>query len=63
LWSFSNFAKYPLLNEYINMGATPPDILETTQRVLGILPPVWLVPPLIFIVVVLAFVFVIVVFI
>ena len=63
LWSFSHYANYPLLHKYINWDATPASILETTERVLGILPPVWLVPPWIFIAVVLAFIFVIVVFI
>jgi H+/Cl- antiporter ClcA len=63
LWSFSHSANYPLLADYINWEATPPDILEMTQRVLSILPPVWLgQPPIIYIAVVLAFVFVIIVF-
>jgi uncharacterized membrane protein required for colicin V production len=63
LWSFSNSAQYPMIAKYINVEATPANILETTQRVINLLPPVWLgKPPLIYIAVVLAFVFVIVIF-
>jgi hypothetical protein len=61
LWSFSNDANYPMLGNFIS--AAPANISEATQRVLRILPPVWLgQTPLIYVVVVLSFIFVMVVF-
>jgi hypothetical protein len=60
LWSFSNTAGYPGLNEYIT--APPANLADVTASVLKILPPMWLVEPWIYIAVVLAFIFVIVVF-
>jgi len=62
LWSIWNAANYPLAGDYIS--APPASIADTTQRILNILPPVWLgKAPNIYIAVVLSFVFVIVVFI
>lgn len=62
LWSFANTANYPLMIEYIQQP--PPSLAEATQRILNMLPPVWLgEPPMIYIAVVVSFIFVIVVFI
>ena len=61
LWSYAHSAGYPKLSKYIIQP--PADIVETTQNILKILPPVWLgKPPAIYIAVVLAFIFVVVVF-
>ena len=61
LWSFGSQAQYPALAEYI--GPVPQNLADVTQRVLNMLPPVWLdQPTTIFIVVVLAFIFAIVYF-
>jgi len=62
IWWFTHTASYPVLSEFIN---DPPEhIAEATQRILNILPPVWLgKPPQIYIAVVLSFIFVIVLFI
>ncbi len=61
IWSFANAANYPILGDYIS--APPGNIADVTQRVLNLLPPVWLgKAPNIYIAVVLSFVFLIVVF-
>ncbi len=62
IWAFANAANYPFLGDYIS--APPGNLVDNTQKVLNLLPPVWLGKgPNIYIAVVLAFIFVIVVFI
>jgi uncharacterized membrane protein required for colicin V production len=59
LWSFAQYAGYPLMVDYIS--APPKDLVELTNRVLAILPPNWLNTPLeTFIALVVIFVFVII---
>ena len=61
LWSFASQAQYPGLSKYI--GPVPQELVDVTQRVLNILPPVWLdQPTTVFIFVVIAFIFAIVYF-
>lgn len=62
LWYFASVAGYPGLDNFIVAPQGP--LADTTQRVLNLLPPVWLgKSPNIIIAVVFAFIFVIVVFI
>ena len=61
LWYYAHYAHYPGLAKYID--AANPAVAEATERVLEILPPVWLGGGTnVIIAVVLAFIFVIVVF-
>ncbi len=61
LWSFSSQANYPILAKYIR--PLPVELGDITDRVLNMLPPMWLdQPTTIFIFVVIAFVFAIVYF-
>jgi hypothetical protein len=61
LWSFGDYAGYPLFRD--QMVAPPANIAENIERVLRLLPPVWLSSPVIVIVAtVFAFVFVLIVF-
>jgi hypothetical protein len=62
LWSYSAQAGYPMFNKYIIPPNTP-ELAETTDNLLKILPPVWLAKaPLIYVVVVAISIFIIVVF-
>jgi uncharacterized membrane protein YfcA len=61
LWAFSSQAQYPFLQPYIR--PVPPELAEITDRVMNLLPPIWMDKPLeIFIFVVIAFIFVIIYF-
>ncbi len=61
LWSFSSQAMYPMLDKYVQ--AVPPELSDITERVLNLLPPMWLDEPVtIFISVVVSFIFAIIYF-
>ncbi len=61
LWSFARTAGYPFIVDYII--AAPKDLVDLTNRVISMLPPVWLNTPLeTFIALVIIFVFVIIYF-
>jgi hypothetical protein len=61
IWAFSWEAGYPLLIDHIQQA--PPEIAETTNRILNWLPPVWLDQPLkVFVALVVIFIFVIIYF-
>lgn len=61
IWSFAHQANYPMISKYV--AAVPPELNDLTQRVLDILPPVWLdKPTTIFIFVVVAFIFAVIYF-
>jgi len=60
-WAFSYQAGYPLLIKQIQ--AAPPEIADTVNRLLELLPPVWLDQPLkVFVALVLIFLLVIIYF-
>ena len=62
LWSYAHAAGYPGIAKYIM--APQGDLVDSTQRMIDLLPPVWLgKAPNVIIAVVIAFIFVIVVFI
>ena len=59
LWSFAYTAGYPVIVDYI--APAPKDLAELTNRVIAILPPIWLNTPLeTFIALVIIFIFVII---
>ncbi|MEW5871367.1 MAG: hypothetical protein AB1894_18995 [Chloroflexota bacterium] len=61
LWYYTHQADYPMLAKYVVPAQG--DMAESMQRILKLLPPVWLgKQPNIYIAVVLAFIFVIIVF-
>lgn len=61
LWSFASQAQYPVLAKYVR--PVPAELAEITDRVLNMLPPMWLdSPTTIFIFVVVSFIFAIVYF-
>jgi uncharacterized membrane protein YfcA len=61
LWSFASQAQYPVLAKYV--APAPAELNDVTQRVLSLLPPVWLdQPTTIFIFVVVSFIFAIIYF-
>lgn len=61
LWHYTHQANYPMMGKYIITAQG--DMAEAMQRILKLLPPVWLgKQPNIYIAVVLAFIFVIIVF-
>jgi uncharacterized membrane protein required for colicin V production len=61
IWSFAEQAQYPVIAKYV--AAVPPELNDLTQRVLNLLPPVWLnKPTTIFIFVVVSFIFAVIYF-
>jgi len=61
IWSFAHQANYPLITKYV--AAVPPELNDLTQRILNLLPPVWLhKPTTIFIFVVVSFIFAVIYF-
>jgi hypothetical protein len=61
LWSFADQAQYPVIGKYV--GAVPAELNDLTQRLLHMLPPIWLdQPTTIFIFVVVAFIFAVIYF-
>jgi hypothetical protein len=61
IWSFADQAQYPIIGKYV--AAVPPELNDITQRLLHMLPPVWLdQPTTIFIFVVVAFIFAVIYF-